>query len=463
MRLIFALFGTVGLITANFAFSKTIHSFEKLWLDSVYWSKGACFADMNMDGVSDAVSGPYWWEGPELITRHEIYDDKQTFVAEMPDGSKKTYPGFHGVFGNKNAYSTDNFFSFAYDFNGDGWNDLLTFGLPHTPGYLYLNPKSKDKHWDRYTVFDQVDNESPTFADLTGDGKPELICNYQGNFGYASPDWNNPTKPWKFIAISENGEWPQYTHGMGIGDVDGDGHTDVLYNKGWWENPDSGKPGKTWDHHIVPFAPHGGKTDGGAQMYVYDVNGDGLNDVISAIAAHGWGLAWYEQLKEKGPKGEPTFKMHLFMNKKTTDNRYGIAFSQLHAVELVDIDGDGLKDIVTGKCLWAHGPHKGEGANDKADLYWFRLLRQNDGSVDWVPHLIDDDSGVGRQIGIGDVNTDGLPDIIIGNKKGTLVFVHQVTEVSNKDWKSAQPKVKYPDAGTRKFAAEDFIYRSTPR
>ena len=46
------------------------------------------------------------------------------------------------------------------------------------------------------------------------------------------------------------------------------------------------------------------KTDralsGGAQMYAYDVNGDGLNDVITSFAAHGYGLVWYEQFRTNG-------------------------------------------------------------------------------------------------------------------------------------------------------------------
>ena len=37
---------------------------------------------------------------------------------------------------------------------------------------------------------------------------------------------------------------------------------------------------------------------GGSQMFAYDVNGDGLNDIITALAAHGFGLAWYEQYRE---------------------------------------------------------------------------------------------------------------------------------------------------------------------
>ena len=33
----------------------------------------------------------------------------------------------------------------------------------------------------------------------------------------------------------------------------------------------------------------------GAEMAVYDVNGDGFNDVVSGLNAHGFGLAWFEQ------------------------------------------------------------------------------------------------------------------------------------------------------------------------
>jgi hypothetical protein len=55
-------------------------------------------------------------------------------------------------------------------------------------------------------------------------------------------------------------------------------------------------------------------------------------------------------------------------------------------------------------------------------LYWFQLTRKN-GKVDFVPHLIDDDSGVGRQLVTSDINGDGAVDIVIGNKKGTFAIL----------------------------------------
>jgi hypothetical protein len=177
---------------------------------------------------------------------------------------------------------------------------------------------------------------------------------------------------------------------------------------------------------------------GGSQMYAYDVNGDGLNDVITALAAHGFGLAWYEQLREGG------FREHIIMNKDPRENRYGVKFSELHAIDLVDMDGDGLKDIVTGKRFWSHGRIGDPDRNDTAVLYWFQLVRGADKSVDFVPRLIDDNSGVGTQVVAGDINSDGLPDVVVGNKKGTFVMLHEKKTVSPGEWAKAQPAVIAP-------------------
>jgi hypothetical protein len=106
---------------------------------------------------------------------------------------------------------------------------------------------------------------------------------------------------------------------------------------------------------------------------------------------------------------------------------------------LSDIDGDGLQDIVTGKRYWAHGPKGDPEPNEPAVLYWFRLTRTATG-VQFVPIKIDDDSGVGTQLTVGDLNGDKRSDIIVGNKKGTFVFLHQTRLVSLVEWEAAQPK-----------------------
>jgi hypothetical protein len=206
---------------------------------------------------------------------------------------------------------------------------------------------------------------------------------------------------------------------------------DLLEAGGWWEQPASLGGDPEWVKHPFKF------NNGGAHMYAYDVNGDGLNDVITSIEAHGYGLAWYEQVKENG---QITFKQHVITGKKPEDNRYGVCFSQPHALDLVDMDGDGLKDIVTGKRFWAHGAHGDADPTAPAVLYWFKLVRGADKSVDFVPYLIDENSGIGTQVIAADFNGDKLPDVVVGNKKGTFVHVHSVKNVSKSEWEKAQPK-----------------------
>ena len=82
---------------------------------------------------------------------------------------QETLPGFEGAFGVNNAYS-DNFFAFTYDFNHDGWPDILTYAFPGKEAAWYENPRGREGHWQKHVIFEVVDNESPTFTDINGDG-----------------------------------------------------------------------------------------------------------------------------------------------------------------------------------------------------------------------------------------------------------------------------------------------------
>lgn len=385
-----------------------LRSFEKIQLSDKFHAEGAGIGDFDQDGNMDVVIGPYWYAGPDFQTKHELYP--------VEDFDPKGY--------------SNNFITFVHDVNGDQYPDVLANLWPGKPVVWYENPGANDtgEHWTQHTVFDVVDNESPGFGDITGDGKPELVFHTRGLLGYAAPNEKDATAPWTFHGISDRGDWQRYSHGLGFGDVDGDGTADFLMREGWWKQ--TGDDG-IWTRHVQEFG------SGGAQMHTYDVDGDGDQDVITSLAAHGYGLAWFEQVKQDG---KIAFKQHTIIGSKPSDSPYGVKFSQLHAVELVDMDGDGLKDIVTGKRYWAHGPEGDAEPGAPAVLYWFQLTRDDEGNVEYVPHLIDDDSGVGTQFAVGDVNGDKLLDVVIGNKKGAFVMLQKTTPVSKAEWEAAQPK-----------------------
>lgn len=391
-----------------------VHRFERQALTRTYFSEGTAVGDLNGDGHPDVVYGPHWYAGPDFKQGREIYPAKPQPMS---------------------GYA-DHFFAWIRDFNADGWNDVLVVGFPGTPAYVYENPgKSLQTatQWTKHEVFDWVSNESPAFADLTGDGLPELICTREGMYGYAVPSFKD-FQPWTFRRISGKVTTDKFGHALGFGDIDGDQQNDLLTKDGWFRNPGPDKD-VLWTFHPFSFCE-----PGGADMHAYDVNGDGLNDVITSLDAHAFGLVWWEQQRDSA--GKISFQRHLIMGSQPSENPYGVCFSELHSVQMADMNGDGLKDLVTGKTYWSH--HRQSPKWDAGPVvYWFELRRGEQG-VEWIPHLADDRAGIGRQIVIADVDGNQTPDLVTGGMLGCHVLRHQAEELSGLAYMAAQPKPRRP-------------------
>lgn len=401
----------IGGQQAAFTQEQEIRSFDRQALTDTYYSEGVAVGDINGDSHNDVVYGPYWFAGPEFSEKHEIY-------AAKPQPMERY---------------ADNFFSWVLDFDQDGHRDVLVVGFPGTPAYVYQNPGKGIGEWKKHEVLDWVSNESPQFVNLVGDARPELVCTRDGFFGFATVDWSRPFQTWKFHAISEKVTAPKFGHGLGIGDVNGDGRPDILHAGGWYEQPQENALNSRWREHAVKFSTAGG----GAEMYAYDVDGDGDQDIITSESAHNFGLSWYEQT------GDGEFKQHVILGAEPSENKYGVLFSELHSVALADMDGDGLKDIVTGKTYWSH--HRQSPMWDAgAVVYWFKLVRGEQG-VDWIPFQAHGETGIGRQLTVADINADGLPDLAVGGMLGANVLIQNKQAVSKEQFDAAQPK---PYAGT---------------
>lgn len=372
-------------MAVNVARSADEVTFEKTVLDDQFRSEGVAVADINKDGKNDVVVGDLWYEAPKWVA-HEIRKPREP----------------------KRGGYTEAFAVYSDDFNRDGWADVLVIPFHGNDAKWYENPKnekteSDDGHWREFVAFKQTGNETRLYPDLFADEKPVFLMGVEGKIAWVEVP-ESPYGPWTVHDISDGKHKAadRFYHGLGIGDLSGDGRNDVLCGDGWWEQPAAGrKADGPWKWHDGPIA------NNCADMYVMDADKDGRADVL-CTSAHGRGIWWKQQTGDKdAPKFEST----------TLDE----SIHETHSLNFVDINGDGRKDLVTGWRFFAHG-FSPEKADMPSELAWFEIETIAGAAPKLVKHSVDDQSGVGAQFVTTDINGNGQTDIVVSNRKGVSVF-----------------------------------------
>lgn len=377
-------------------------NFKKTTLTRDFISEGAAVADLNKDGKLDIVAGYYWFEAPNW-TRHEM--------APSPTGTTQSEAvgfGMSKVFNPRKEYS-NSFLNLGMDVNLDGWDDVVIIDFPGKPAFWFENPKKqKVTEWTKHIIADSVgiSNESPGFIDMDGDGRLDILCGDKTKkqiIWLQAPLKKGETTWKRFNLTQENVLGTEiFSHGIGWGDINKDGLSDIVIREGWFEGTKDLKAGN-WVFHPANLG------EPCSHMQVLDINGDGKNDVVSA-SAHALGIWFHEQVEEQG---KINFVTHV-MSKAT---------AQTHSSIMADLNGDGRKEYITGKRFLAHHG-RDPGDAEAALLLYFEFTPGQ--QPYWKEYLIDNDSGAGLNIVAQDINKDKKIDIVIANKNGVFLFENGV-------------------------------------
>lgn len=349
-----------------------------------YRSEVCGVADFNGDGKPDIVAGAFLYPAPDW--KPVKIRDPQSDVNDEGKG-----------------YCHD-FANLPLDVDGDGKPDVVSAFWHEKKTSWFRNPGAAGPLWPENLIEENGNFEAADLCDIDGDGRAEEILPHAPRtVWYELAKRADGTRGFAIHVVSEK----SMAYGGGVGDVNGDGRPDLIRPNAWFEAPADPRGGVWKEHPLAVGSLEEGKADHTPQILVYDVNGDGLNDLITS-SAHKYGIFWYQQVRSGG---QISWRQHVIDD----------SWTQAHSHALGDINGDGTLDLVTGKRFMAHN---GGDPDETGPLgvYWYELRRGP--SPTWTRHAISYNEGIGSGVNLvlTDLDGDGDPDVVVTGKWGGPVW-----------------------------------------
>lgn len=324
--------------------------------------------DIDGDGHVDVISGAWWYRGPGF--------EERSFVRQVPQ-IRARFDGYSHL---------------LYDVDGDGDRDLINVNYRSHSVFWVEQPSDLRREWPRHPIALPGPMETGRLHDVDRDGHLDIVPN-----GVKNPVW--------FCFDPEGRRFDGHdlppelaSHGIGFGDINGDGRGDFVGARGWMESPEDLRKEKGIWHPEFEL-----EKDAGVPIMVVDVDGDEDADLIWS-RGHSYGIYWLEQ--RSGELGERNWIRHLIDD----------SLSQAHAPLWLDLDGDGRSELVVGKRYLAHDG-KDEGAFDPLRVMGFRFDRSERA---WRRFEISSDPRVGFGLDpkAADLDGDGDLDLVCPGRSG---------------------------------------------